>query len=78
MIKRNEINKIVAKDPIEETDEYKTRAQELEEELSELMKNHSRFGSCHFYWANKKRILKEKYGIEWKSPAELNPHVCFD
>ena len=24
------------------------------------------------------RILKEHYGIEWKSPAKLNPHIMFD
>lgn len=35
-------------------------------------------GYCHLYWETKKRILKEKYNIEWLSPAELNPMVCFD
>lgn len=66
------------RDSIEETQEYKKIEQELEKELSKLMENIPRFGSCHYYWANKKRILKEKYGIDWKSPAELNPHICFD
>ena len=35
-------------------------------------------GYCHLYWETKKRILKEKYNIEWLSPAELNPMVFFD
>lgn len=35
-------------------------------------------GSCHWIWAMKKRILKEKYGITWYTPAELNPDVIFD
>ena len=35
-------------------------------------------GYCHSYWAAKKRILKEEYGIDWKSPSELNPGVLFD
>jgi hypothetical protein len=36
------------------------------------------FGSCHTFWHTKKRILKEKYGIDWRTPAEMNPHIAFD
>jgi hypothetical protein len=39
-------------------------------------KNGLRF--CHEYWAEKKRILKERHGLEWRSPAELNRHIIFD
>ena len=35
-------------------------------------------GLCFDYWSIKKRILKEKYNIEWHSPADLNPRVRFD
>ena len=35
-------------------------------------------GSCHWLWVTKKHILKEKYGITWCSPAELNPDDYFD
>lgn len=35
-------------------------------------------GLCFTYWNIKKRILKEKYNIEWHSPSELNPRVRFD
>lgn len=35
-------------------------------------------GLCFTYWNIKKRILKEKYNIEWHSPPELNPRVRFD
>ena len=35
-------------------------------------------GSCHTLWALQKRILKEKYGITWYTPAELNPDIKFD
>lgn len=41
-------------------------------------KGNRRIGYCHLYWAVKKRILRKKYNIEWRSPAELNPHVHFD
>jgi hypothetical protein len=36
------------------------------------------FGYCNTYWPTKKRILKEKYGIDWRTPAEMNPNVAFD
>jgi hypothetical protein len=35
-------------------------------------------GYCHEFWAAKKRILRRKYGIEWRSPAEMNPGTMFD
>lgn len=35
-------------------------------------------GYCHAFWSRKKAILREEYGIEWKTPAELNPHITFD
>ena len=35
-------------------------------------------GYCHKYWAVKKRILKEEYGIDWLSPAEKESGVSFD
>jgi len=36
------------------------------------------FGSCHMFWYEQKRILKEKYNIDWKTPSERNPGVYFD
>jgi hypothetical protein len=35
-------------------------------------------GFCHVLWEAKKRILKEKYNLDWKTPQELNPYVMFD
>jgi hypothetical protein len=37
-----------------------------------------RLGSCHWIWAEKKRILKEKYGIIWYAPSEVNPDCIYD
>ena len=34
-------------------------------------------GACHQYWMLKQRFLAER-GINWKSPAALNPRVMFD
>lgn len=35
-------------------------------------------GGCHIRWGIKKRIMKERYDIDWKSPADLHPEICFD
>ena len=35
-------------------------------------------GGCHLVWTAKKRILKTQFGLEWQTPAELNPDACFD
>lgn len=35
-------------------------------------------GSCHWIWAMKKRILKEKYGITWYAPPEVNTDCIYD
>lgn len=35
-------------------------------------------GSCHWLWAMKKRILKEKYDITWYTPSEVNPDSYYD
>lgn len=35
-------------------------------------------GSCHWIWAMKKRILKEKYGITWYAPPEVNTACIYD
>jgi hypothetical protein len=35
-------------------------------------------GLCHRIWARTKALLRERHGIEWRSPAEVNPWVIFD
>lgn len=36
------------------------------------------FGSCHTRWAIEKRLLKERYNIDWQTPAEKNPFINYD
>lgn len=56
----------------------------IELELERLIRKQIRenekelFSFCHLYWGTKKKILKEQFGIEWQSPAELNPDINFD
>jgi hypothetical protein len=35
-------------------------------------------GFCHLYWHAKQRLLRHRYGVEWRTPAELNPQINFD
>lgn len=52
---------------------------ELEKRIDEILKDrHRGLGFCHIYWATKKKILLEDYGIVWYSPAECNPNVMYD
>lgn len=38
----------------------------------------SKFGSATTRWEIEKRILKERYNINWQSPADKNPGMKFD
>jgi len=66
-------------DPQEDDPKLKKIFAETEAEVDRNLANHPKgLGFCHTRWAEMKRILKEKYGIDWKSPAEMNPGICFD
>lgn len=70
----------------------KHRPQEKEQEVDKLIRKAEReakeilekqgikggMGYCHMVWGLKKEILKNKYGIDWKSPSEMNPHINYD
>lgn len=63
-------------DPIEMSLEYLNIIDEIEEKIDKNI-NYRGFGSCHEIWNLKFQYLLEK-GINWNSPAILNPHVIFD
>ena len=66
-------------DPIEKTEVYLAIEQELEVKIEKKLEDVQRdHGYCHRYWSAKAEILKEDYGIEWKSPRVLNPRIKFD
>ena len=66
-------------DFVEETAAYRDAVLVIEEIIKEnLGELYGQFGSCHAIWHQQKQLLWEKYGIEWYSPVELNPAVCFD
>ena len=63
-------------DPIEMSEEYLAVIDEVEEKIDE---NRTMFGmgACFEIWNLKAHFLAEK-GINWSSPAALNPRVMFD
>jgi len=50
----------------------------LEAELELIGENRNVMGFCHLFWQTKQRILRERYGVEWRTPAELNRQIIFD
>ena len=65
-------------DPVEDTPAFQAIKNELEEKILAKIGPNSGMGYCYLYWETKREILKKDYGIEWKSPALLNPKVRFD
>jgi TPR repeat protein len=66
-------------DPIEDTEQFKAIEKELESKIEAELKDKARGrGFCFIYWKAKAKILKQDYGIKWKSPTVLNPNIMFD
>lgn len=66
-------------DPIEYTMEWERIYYDVEDELERMFADTERgMGFCFRYWSAKAQLLKEKYGIEWRTPSQMNPRVMFD
>ena len=66
-------------DPVEYTWEWEKIYYDVEDELDRRLANVPRqMGFCFQYWAMKRELLMEKYGIDWHSPSQMNPRVMFD
>lgn len=68
-------------DSIEDDPRYADVFKAIDDEVKEALAGDPRKGSMgfvHRIWSTKQRILKKKYNIDWRTPAELNPHVMFD
>jgi len=68
-------------DSKEDDPKYKDIIRQAEIEANELVDREcpdASLGRCHAVWAEQKHILKEKHGIDWKSPKEMNPLARFD
>jgi len=68
-------------DPKEDDPKYRDIIKQAETEANELVDREypdASLGRCHAVWAEQKRILKEKHGIDWQSPRDLNKYARFD
>ncbi len=55
---------------------FKEAEQEALQELSKRSNvRSSKTTHCHLFWNEKKRILKDKYNVDWKTLAEMNPET---
>ena len=52
-----------------------------DQEASQMLASHparGELGYCHLHWKTMKEILRQRHGIEWKSPADRHPEISFD
>lgn len=65
-------------DPVERTEEYEAVLPEVEKQVARKLRLVRRgMGFCFAYWSTKRDVLA-RHGIEWHSPALMNPGVMFD
>ncbi|MDD2337170.1 MAG: BPTI/Kunitz-type proteinase inhibitor domain-containing protein [Geobacteraceae bacterium] len=68
-------------DPVEDDPRYAEVFKTIDDEVKKVLADYPQRGgrgSVTIYWETKKSLLKQKYGIDWRSPGELNPQVIFD
>lgn len=70
-------------DPKERDPKYRDIIKKAEKEAADILEkkypgSSKEMGYCHGLWEQKKKILKEKYNIDWDTPGELNDTVIFD
>lgn len=70
---------ILKRDPVEWSAEYERVIDDAGRRIDELLKGHPRgMGFCHEYWQTKEYVLRTEFGIDWRSPAAMNPGTMFD
>ena len=66
-------------DPVEWSVDYERVVDDVNKKIDSLLKGHPRgMGFCFAYWHAKALVLRDDYGITWRSPSQMNPHVLFD
>ncbi len=67
------------RDPVEYTWEWEEIYYDVEDRIDKRFASVPRHtGLCFRIWSAKRELLKEEYGIDWRSPAQMNPRVRFD
>lgn len=66
-------------DPVEWTARWEEVIDEADKIVEARLVDHPRgMGYCHAYWPERVEVLMSKFGVEWRSPARMNPRVIFD
>ena len=70
------------RDPVEETAAYRAVVANVERSVDATLLAFGmplhQIGYCHAFWPLKQAVLRDDYGIDWKTPAEMNPTILFD
>ena len=74
------MNERLNHDKLDDDPAFRDRIKVAEKEAEAAVKHvkKGQRGYCHAFWSAKQRVLREKYGISWQSPADLNPRIKFD
>ena len=51
---------------------------QVDRKVRALIGKPGQIGYGRVFCQHKKRILMDEYGLDWKTPSELNPAVSFD
>ena len=68
-------------DPVEDEPEFQAVIDDVREEAHRRLELHpwrNQLGYGHVYKKIVKLILREEHGIHWRTPVEMNPHICYD
>jgi len=77
---KNAFSSEILRDPLEREERFLKIRYDLEKSVDEFLVNSEEDLSdpfCIRYWNAKKRLLSERFGLEWKTPAEMNPEIQF-
>lgn len=66
-------------DPVEKTNEFLEVRYDVEARVDEILNRelNEDLPFCIRYWNTKKRVLKEEFSLDWKTPQEMNPGIRF-
>lgn len=65
---------VIKTDPVEQSKKYWEIYDQAERMIYDML-THNNKNSQKFYWKAKKLVLVFRFGIEWKSPLDLNPDL---
>lgn len=66
-------------DPVEWSAHWEEVIDRVDEKVDTLLADHPRgMGFCYAFWSARRETLLEEFGIEWRSPAQMNRGVIFD